>query len=178
MIASALVCSALATAATAGDVGPRGPIPRPSLRTIFSTLCASDTMYLSQSTFPNPRRPRPIPSLAVQGGERPFRDGPTPETFPLVRGGPVALPGSQVLWVTHREADVAALLSRRETGILDWASLTIFLQGYILVGAVPPVEGATAQGFALRADQVRREKRRRLWRPCWFPGWDEWGCRR
>ena len=68
----------------------------------------------------------------------------------------------------------AALVSRREASILDSTSLTILLQGYILVGATPPVEGATARGPALRADQVAAVKggglaapleqlRRKLW---------------
>ena len=68
----------------------------------------------------------------------------------------------------------AALVYRREASILDSTNLTILLQGYILVGATPPVEGATARGPALRADQVAAVKggglaapleqlRRKLW---------------
>ena len=54
----------------------------------------------------------------------------------------------------HRKADVAAFLSRQETGVLDWAGLAVFLTCEVLVGAVPTVEPAPTQDLALWTHQV------------------------
>ena len=55
IVASAMAYSAPARVPASGDAGPGGPMPRPSLRTIFFTLWASAARYPSQSTFHSPR---------------------------------------------------------------------------------------------------------------------------
>ena len=53
--ASVMAYSASATIPAAGDAGPGGPTPRPSLPTIFGTLWSSADMYPSRCTFHCPR---------------------------------------------------------------------------------------------------------------------------
>ena len=67
---------------------------------------------------------------------------------------PVPLPGPQVKGVIHGKSNVATLLSRRQAGVFDRTRLAVLLTCEVLVCAVPPVERAPAQDFALWADQV------------------------
>ena len=99
--ASAMACSELMAVTLAGDAGPPGPTPWPSLRTIFSTWWASAAMYPSHSTFHSPRT-----------GTGPIPDGPAMRRF-LPRWSdagdvPAGMPQYGFLpWLSDRRSDTS-----------------------------------------------------------------------
>ncbi len=104
--------------------------------------------------LPQPPQTGFLPSQPVQGSEGSFRDGPPSKPFPLVRSGPVPLPGSWIDRVIYRHTEEAVLLNRREARFLDGTSLAILLACHIQVCPLTFMVRTPAQDLALGANQV------------------------
>ena len=99
--------------------------------------------------LPQSAEPGAGPAQTIQGGEGPFRDGLAQATLSAV-----PLSGSLVDGMVHRKADVPLLVTRRETGVLNGAGLTIPLSRQVLVGAASSMKRFPAEDLALRTNQV------------------------